>query len=962
MTRSTCARAMHGSHRRAASAALALLTRGGVAPVLAVALATCLSVVVGPGAAAAEAQTSTFTFTGTQQDYVVPPGATKLLVVAVGGSGGASEAIAGGSPSRVGGLGARVTGVITVVPGSTLGVVVGGDGTQDAGGFNGGAFSDPLESSARPGGGGGATDVRTVTCGSSCPGSTASLMSRLIVAGGGGGAGASGDLVGPGIPERDGGRGGRADGDGEGSGYANTGGVGGQRGRIDQPGAGGSGNSPSAYRGAPYVGLDGTLGSGGAGGQGRAADFGRGAPGAGGGAGGGVFGGGGGGGATNFAKDESDNLFPVGGGGGGGGASLIPAGGSEDFSATTPSVTITPLIDLPISNSFSPTTIPVNGWSTLSFTIHNPAGNATLSGVAFTDDLPAGLVVADPNGLTGTCGGGTITAVAGATSVSLDGATLAADASCTFSVDVTATTAGVKNNSVTVSSTEGGTGDTSNATLTVVAPPSLTEAFGAASVPLHGSTSLTFTVDNPNAATALTGLGFTDPLPGGLIVATPSDATTTCATGTLTATPGSSTVTVSGGALPAGADCTFSVNVTGTGPGAKVNTTSTIASVEGGSGAPASATLTVVGPPHIDDAFGEPSIAFGASTILTFDLTNPNAGAALDGVAFTDTLPAGLVVATPNGLSGSCGGGTITASAGSPTVSLTGATLAAGGGCMFSVNVTAVALGAQQNTTSAPTSTEGGAGSPASASVTVVKAPTTVTLTAPSSARFGAPIAFTAVVAPAQPNGSGVSPTGTVSFFLDGQATPAATAPLAVGRATFTISGLGAGSHTVVALYSGDQFFNGSTSPPATFGVSCGTALATTHQGSLTLAAGTSTCLVNAHVTGSLIVHAGASVDIEGSTIDGPIDASGPSAFRLCGSNVGGTVSVSGATGFVLVGDLGDDGCAPNRIGGSLLLNNNIHGLEAIGNHVSGAVSASGNSGPGPFPGNPGPIVFGNGR
>jgi len=61
----------------------------------------------------------------------------------------------------------------------------------------------------------------------------------------------------------------------------------------------------------------------------------------------------------------------------------------------------------------------VNSNSTLSFQINNPNTNVALSGVAFTDNLPAGLVVATPNGLTGTCGSGTITATAGSGSVSL---------------------------------------------------------------------------------------------------------------------------------------------------------------------------------------------------------------------------------------------------------------------------------------------------------------------------------------------------------------------------------------------------------------------------------------------------------------------------------------------------------------------------------------------------------------
>jgi hypothetical protein len=39
--------------------------------------------------------------------------------------------------------------------------------------------------------------------------------------------------------------------------------------------------------------------------------------------------------------------------------------------------------------------------------------------------------------------------------------------------------------------------------------------------------------------------------------------------------------------------------------------------------------------------------------------------------------------------------------------------------------------------------------------------------------------------------------------------------------------------------------------------------------------------------------------------------------------------------------------CAVNPVSGTLLLSNNTHGVEAIGNTV-GALGATGNSGPGP--------------
>jgi len=139
----------------------------------------------------------------------------------------------------------------------------------------------------------------------------------------------------------------------------------------------------------------------------------------------------------------------------------------------------------------------------------------------------------------------------------------------------------------------------------------------------------------------------------------------------------------------------------------------------GGGGSSGTPPPPSVLPPTIAKSFGAASVALNGTTTLTFNLANPNTSSSLSGVAFTDTMPSGLVVSTPNALSGSCGGGTITATAGSASVNLSGATLAASATCNFVVNVTGMAGGAQNNTTSAVTSTEGGTGKTASASITV---------------------------------------------------------------------------------------------------------------------------------------------------------------------------------------------------------------------------------------------------
>ena len=128
---------------------------------------------------------------------------------------------------------------------------------------------------------------------------------------------------------------------------------------------------------------------------------------------------------------------------------------------------------------------------------------------------------------------------------------------------------------------------------------------------------------------------------------------------------------------------------------------------------------TVLTPPSVSKAFGATSLPLNGTTSLSFTLNNPNTSTTLTGIGFLDTLPGGLVISTPNGLTGSCGGGTITATQGTNVISLSGAVLSASSSCTFSVNVTGTAAGTQNNTTGAVTSTNGGAGNAATASVIV---------------------------------------------------------------------------------------------------------------------------------------------------------------------------------------------------------------------------------------------------
>ncbi len=129
--------------------------------------------------------------------------------------------------------------------------------------------------------------------------------------------------------------------------------------------------------------------------------------------------------------------------------------------------------------------------------------------------------------------------------------------------------------------------------ITEMTPPTLSKAFGAADIPLNGSTSLSFTVNNPNTTTTLTGIGFSDTLPSGLVVSTPNGLTGSCDGGSITATAGTALVTLSGATLAANSSCNFSVNVTATTTGLMTNTTSTVSTAQGVIGSSATASLTV---------------------------------------------------------------------------------------------------------------------------------------------------------------------------------------------------------------------------------------------------------------------------------------------------------------------------------------------------------------------------------
>jgi hypothetical protein len=139
------------------------------------------------------------------------------------------------------------------------------------------------------------------------------------------------------------------------------------------------------------------------------------------------------------------------------------------------------------------------------------------------------------------------------------------------------------------------------------------------------------------------------------------------------------------------------------------------------------------------------------------------------------------------------------------SISLSGATIAANAQCQFSITVTGTTAGTKVNTTSAVTSNEGGSGGGSTATLTVGTNATTTSLNSSKNpSAFGEPVTFTATV-------SGAGATGTVTF-KDGSNLLGTGTLNGSGLATFTISTLAVGTHSISAAYGGAASFAESTS------------------------------------------------------------------------------------------------------------------------------------------------------
>ena len=210
--------------------------------------------------------------------------------------------------------------------------------------------------------------------------------------------------------------------------------------------------------------------------------------------------------------------------------------------------------------------------------------------------------------------------------------------------------------------------------------------------------------------------------------------------------------------------------------------------------------------PVLKTSFGMTAVALGSTTSLTFTVSNPNSSA-LTGIQLTDNLPSGLVVASPNGLGGSClvtglsitfARLTVVANPGSGSIGLSALNLPGNASCSLSLNVTAVALGTQNNVTSPVSSAQTGFGLSASSQIAVSKAVLTVTANSATIA-VGAPLPVLSVSYAGFVNGD-------TSVVLSGAASLTTTATAAAPAGSYPIT---ASLGTLAAANYSFNFVNG---------------------------------------------------------------------------------------------------------------------------------------------------------
>ncbi len=224
------------------------------------------------------------------------------------------------------------------------------------------------------------------------------------------------------------------------------------------------------------------------------------------------------------------------------------------------------------------------------------------------------------------------------------------------------------------------------------------------------------TLSNDNTASAVNTVAFNDDMTAQSIFIGPNGLISNTCSGAVTATPGTSVIDLAGGTIPIAppappgsvGSCDIIVEVSSTlMGGSRVNTIATGA-VTGDDGVavanttPAVQSFTVLTllRPTIAKSFSPTALVENDQTsTLTITVTNPNSSANIPLTTVTDSLPAGVEVASAPTATVNCTGtgasnGTFIPSPGDTTVTLSGGAIGISGVCTLSVRVIGTNSGA----------------------------------------------------------------------------------------------------------------------------------------------------------------------------------------------------------------------------------------------------------------------------
>ncbi|MBP7204021.1 MAG: DUF11 domain-containing protein, partial [Propionivibrio sp.] len=381
------------------------------------------------------------------------------------------------------------------------------------------------------------------------------------------------------------------------------------------------------------------------------------------------------------------NTIPIG--------NITADGGIKNQSPVTANLTRVTAQVPTISKAIVPGNVAPGQTARLTITITN--GTQALTGLAVTDHftdngladgtLTGIKVAATPNAST-TCSGGIVTAVPEATSVALSGASLDAGASCQVAVDIIATNPGAVSNLIPINSIRNDQGQTNTGTfaqasITTSVNMGVAKSFTPDVVKPNERTRLRITFFNATQA-PVANFGITDDLPNNMTVPVGPNVVQTCGPATQVNTSDNTRIMVSGGAIGAAAgsvsaSCFVELDVVVSAKGKYANTLPVGSITVNGVSTlypttPVTADLNAVDPLVVHKAIGaltfdtgslpggmstgEAARAAGAVAPLLIHLSNIN-DVALSGLAFTDILPAGLVVAQTPNAGTTCGGAVV---------------------------------------------------------------------------------------------------------------------------------------------------------------------------------------------------------------------------------------------------------------------------------------------------------------